>query len=270
MDGAALLSQLWGNERASSVVSLFLFRFLFVSYYQNTHLNLPFFCSFFVLITVPIHKKHRRRSQWGRGIIRKKKPTYLKKEDKDSKFRDDEDNEDPLENGDCLEENGDETGDHSATNDESSCDIMDGEVDHQNGTLGKGSSFVSTEEDSSNESMLVNNSVALTERTVPRKDPPLAADYVNGCASMDSIESTPASGIHNGNVKSDNLETTGKDSESGAHREELVNCCYTVSAGNDPAPQQTPGADQTNQHEKDPDEVELSGVQEGKWIPNLL
>ncbi|XP_069829182.1 ATPase family AAA domain-containing protein 2B isoform X3 [Dendropsophus ebraccatus] len=215
--------------------------------------------------TFPIRKKHRRRSQWGRGILPKKKSTYLKKEDEDSKFRDEEDNEDPLENGDCLDENGDETGDPSVTNDESSCDIMDGEVDHQNGTLGKGSSFVSTEEDSSNESMLVKNNVALTERAVPCKDPPLAADYVNGCASMDSIESTPVSGIHNGNVKSDNLETTDKDSESGAHHDELVNCCNTVSASGDPAPQQqTTEADQNRELEKEPDSVELSGVQEGE------
>ncbi|KAM3932372.1 ATPase family AAA domain-containing protein 2B isoform 2-T2 [Leptodactylus fuscus] len=211
----------------------------------------------------PLRKKHRRRSQWGRGIIRKKKSTYLKKEDEDSKFRDDEDNEDPLENGDCLEENGDETGDHSVTNDESSCDIMDGEVDHQNGTLGK-DSFVSTEEDTSNESMLVNNDVALAEITDPCKDPPLAADYVNGCASMDSIESTPVSDIHNGNVKSDNLETTDKDSESGAHHDELVNCCNADSADKDPAPQQTPEADRNDELEKEPDNEELLDVREGE------
>ncbi|XP_056420301.1 ATPase family AAA domain-containing protein 2B isoform X2 [Hyla sarda] len=209
--------------------------------------------------TFQIRKRYRRGSQWGRGIIRKKKSTYLKKDDEDSKFRDDEDNEDPLENGDCLEENGDETGDPSMTNDESSCDIMDGEVDHQNGTLGKGISFVSTEEDSSNESMLVNNNVALTERTASCKDPPLASDYVNGCASMDSIESTPVSGIHNGNVKSDNLETTDKDSESGAHHDELVNCFSTVSASRDSAPQQTPEADQNSQCER-----ESNDVQEGE------
>ncbi|XP_073424405.1 ATPase family AAA domain-containing protein 2B isoform X2 [Dendrobates tinctorius] len=206
----------------------------------------------------PIRKRHRRSSQWGRGIIRKKKPTYLKKEDDESKFQDDDDeNEDPLENGDCLEENGDETGDHSVTNDESSCDIMDGEVDHQNGTLEKGSSFVSTEEDSSNESMLVNNNVAPTERTVPCKDPPLTADYVNGCASMDSIESTPVSDIQNGNVKSDNLETTDKDSEPGAPHNELVNCC---SAGDDAVPQQTAEADNL---QKEMGSVEVLDVQEG-------
>ncbi|XP_044147284.1 ATPase family AAA domain-containing protein 2B isoform X1 [Bufo gargarizans] len=205
----------------------------------------------------PIRKKHRRRSQWGRGIIRKKKSTYLKKDDEDSKFRDDEDNEDPLENGDCLEENGDETGDHSVTNDESSCDIMDAEVDHQNGTLEKGSSFVSTEEDTSNESMLVNNDVALKERTVTCKDPPLAADYVNGCASMDSIESTPVSDIHNGNAKSGNLETTDKGSDSGAPHDELVNCCDAASAGQD-------AANQSNELEEEPDSVELLDVQRGE------
>ncbi|XP_075717149.1 ATPase family AAA domain-containing protein 2B isoform X2 [Rhinoderma darwinii] len=212
--------------------------------------------------TFPFRKRHRRRSQWGRGIIKKKKSTYLKKEDEDSKFRDDEDNEDPLENGDCLEENGDETGDHSATNDESSCDIMDREVDHQNGTLGKGNSFVSTEEDSSNESMLVNNNVAL-EGAVSSEDPPLAAGYVNGCASMDSIESTPVSDIHNGKVKCDTLETTDKDSESGAQNDELVNCCNAVSAGDDPAPNPTPGADQNNELEEETDNVALLDLPEG-------
>ncbi|XP_066452845.1 ATPase family AAA domain-containing protein 2B isoform X2 [Eleutherodactylus coqui] len=212
----------------------------------------------------PFRKKHRRRSQWGRGIIRKKKPNYLKKEDEDSKFRDDEDNEEPLENGDCLEENGDETGDHSVTNDESSCDIMDGEVDHQNGTLGKESSFVSTEEDTSNESMLVNNKVALTEGAVPPKGPPLAADYVNGCASLDSIESsTPVSDIQNGNVKSDNLEATHKDSESGARHDGLVHC-NTECAGNDSAPPQTPAADQSSERQKEADNGESLDVQEGK------
>ncbi|XP_073530159.1 ATPase family AAA domain-containing protein 2B isoform X3 [Phyllobates terribilis] len=209
----------------------------------------------------PIRKRHRRRSQWGRGIIKKKKPTYLKKEDDESKFQDDDDeNEDPLENGDCLEENGDETGDHSVTNDESSCDIMDGEVEHQNGTLEKGCSFVSTEEDSSNESMLVNNNVAPTEITVPCKDPPLNADYVNGCASMDSIESTPVSDIQNGNVKSDNLETTDKDSESGGPHNELVYCSNAVSAGDDAALQQTAEA---NDLQKEMDNVEVLDVQEG-------
>ncbi|KAM4042046.1 ATPase family AAA domain-containing protein 2B isoform 2-T3 [Anomaloglossus baeobatrachus] len=211
----------------------------------------------------PIRKRHRRSSQWGRGIIRKKKSTYLKKDDEESKFRDDDENEDPLENGDCLEENGDETGDHSVTNDESSCDIMDGEVEHQNGTLEKGSSFVSTEEDSSNESMLVNNNVALTEEsTVPCKDPPLTTDYVNGCASMDSIESTPpVLDIQNGNVKSDNLETTDKDSESGAHHHELVNCHSAASAGGDDdnaETQQMPGAEDLH---KETDNMEVLDVQ---------
>lgn len=73
-----------------------------------------------------------------------------------------------LENGelegstDCIEENGEETGDLSMTNDESSCDIMDihGEQRLNNGTIGKENSIPSTEE-SSNESLLVNNKVTV-------------------------------------------------------------------------------------------------------------
>ncbi|XP_071999737.1 ATPase family AAA domain-containing protein 2B isoform X2 [Engystomops pustulosus] len=210
--------------------------------------------------TFPLRKKHRRRSQWGRGIIKKKKSTYLKKEDEDSKFRDDEDNEDTLENGDCLEENGDETGEHSVTNDESSCDIMDGE--QTNGTLGKGSSFVSTEEDTSNESMLVNNNDAPAERAVTFEDPPLATAYVNGCASLDSIESAPVSDIQNGNVKPDNLETT--DKESGAQHEEQENSCNAEGADKEPEPEQPPGDHQNNEPEQETDNVETLDVREGE------
>lgn len=118
-----------------------------------------------------LRRKSRRRSQWGKGIIKKRKVNYLKKDEDDAKFADDENQgEDSklLENGelegstDCIEENGEETGDLSMTNDESSCDIMDihGEQRLNNGTIGKENSIPSTEE-SSNESLLVNNKVTV-------------------------------------------------------------------------------------------------------------
>ncbi|XP_060709644.1 ATPase family AAA domain-containing protein 2B isoform X1 [Hemiscyllium ocellatum] len=98
--------------------------------------------------TIHIKRKPRRRSKWGRGIIRKaRKVIHLKKEDGD--LKNDEHDADQGEESE-LAENGElevstdyhENGELSLTNDESSCDIMDvAQVGNklENGTLEKGS-----------------------------------------------------------------------------------------------------------------------------------
>ncbi|KAM5163475.1 ATPase family AAA domain-containing protein 2B isoform 2-T2 [Mantella aurantiaca] len=201
--------------------------------------------------SIPIRRKQRRRSQWGRGIIKKKKTSYLKKDEEDSKFQDDEENDDLLENGDCIEENGEETRDHSVTNDESSCDVTDADAELQNGILGKGSSLESAEEENSNESMLVNNSSsALEDQSVTAKKPPLATDYLNGNSSLDSLESTSVSTLQNGKGETDALGTTDKDSENQEPPViELVNCHNSTSPCSDKAPQLTLETGPPNQQE---------------------
>lgn len=143
--------------------------------------------------SVRLRRKSRRRSQWGKGIIKKRKVNNLKKDEDDAKFADDENQgEDSklLENGelegstDCIEENGEETGDLSMTNDESSCDIMDihGEQRLNNGTVGKENSIPSTEE-SSNESLLVSNKVTMDAGKESKKEALFKRDRLNGEAS---------------------------------------------------------------------------------------
>ncbi|KAI1241274.1 hypothetical protein IHE44_0009749, partial [Lamprotornis superbus] len=163
--------------------------------------------------TVRIRRKSRRRSQWGKGIIKKRKVNNLKKDEDDAKFADDENHgEDSklLENGeleistDCIEENGEETGDLSMTNDESSCDIMDIDAEQRlnNGTSGKENNFASTEEESSNESLLITDSVTLGAEKELRKDSTLKGDCVNGETSVHSSEGVPVPACHNGKVES--------------------------------------------------------------------
>ncbi|XP_014457076.1 ATPase family AAA domain-containing protein 2B isoform X1 [Alligator mississippiensis] len=159
-----------------------------------------------------IRRKSRRRSQWGKGIIKKRKVNNLKKDDDDAKFADDENHgEDSklLENGeleistDCIEENGEETGDLSMTNDESSCDIMDIDAEQRlnNGTVGKENNFASTEEESSNESLLVPDNITGNAEKDLRNESPSKGECINGEASLHSLKGTPAPACHNGKVE---------------------------------------------------------------------
>ncbi|XP_061228312.1 ATPase family AAA domain-containing protein 2B isoform X2 [Neopsephotus bourkii] len=163
-----------------------------------------------------IRRKSRRRSQWGKGIIKKRKVNNLKKDEDDAKFADDENHgEDSklLENGeleisaDCIEENGEEIGDLSITNDESSCDIMDIDAEQRlnNGTSGKENNFASTEEESSNESLLITDSVTLSAEKELRKDSTSKGDCVNGETSVPRSEGVPLPACHNG--KMDSVDT---------------------------------------------------------------
>ncbi|KAG2468111.1 ATD2B protein, partial [Polypterus senegalus] len=146
-----------------------------------------------------IRRKVRRRPQWGRGIIRRRK-YYLKKEGTEG-----EDSE-PAEFGelegttdchdDTLEE---ETADLSLTHDESSCDALElgrvlhsqnGPIAHQNGHL------PSTEEESSNEPPVSSGNIeSIKEDTLSRKPSasnsshPKREDCINGDSSLDSLYS---------------------------------------------------------------------------------
>ncbi|OXB58459.1 hypothetical protein ASZ78_016321 [Callipepla squamata] len=173
-----------------------------------------------------IRRKSRRRSQWGKGIIKKRKVNNLKKDEDDAKFADDENHgEDSklLENGeleistDCIEENGEEIGDLSMTNDESSCDIMDIDAEQRlnNGTSGKENNFASTEEESSNESLLITDSVTLNAEKGLRKDSTLKGDCVNGETSGHSLEGVPVPACHNGKMESVDAASTS-DNSSGS------------------------------------------------------
>ncbi|RLW12408.1 hypothetical protein DV515_00000659, partial [Chloebia gouldiae] len=170
-------------------------------------------CLFVCLFSVRIRRKSRRRSQWGKGIIKKRKVNNLKKDEDDAKFADDENHGEDnklLENGeleistDCIEENGEETGDLSMTNDESSCDIMDIDAEQRlnNGTSGKENNFASTEEESSNESLLITDSITLGAEKELKKDSTLERDCVNGETSVHGSQGVPAAACHNGKVES--------------------------------------------------------------------
>ncbi|XP_075271024.1 ATPase family AAA domain-containing protein 2B isoform X2 [Opisthocomus hoazin] len=161
---------------------------------------------------IRMRRKSRRRSQWGKGIIKKRKVNNLKKDDDDAKFADDENHgEDSklLENGelemstDCIEENGEETGDLSMTNDESSCDIMDIDAEQRlnNGTSGKDNNFASTEEESSNESLLITDSITLSAEKELRKDSTLRGNCVNGETSVHRSKGVPVPACHNGKME---------------------------------------------------------------------
>lgn len=158
-----------------------------------------------------VRRKSRRRSQWGKGIIKKRKVNNLKKDEEDTKFADYENHMEDrklLENGefevstDCHEENGEETGDFSMTNDESSCDIMDMDQGQRlNSGAGTKENFASTEEESSNESLLINSSSSLNPEQTSRKEPFLKGSCLNGEASTDSFEGIPVLECQNGKAE---------------------------------------------------------------------
>ncbi|XP_058282957.1 ATPase family AAA domain-containing protein 2B isoform X4 [Hylobates moloch] len=158
-----------------------------------------------------VRRKSRRRSQWGKGIIKKRKVNNLKKDEEDTKFADYENHTEDrklLENGefevstDCHEENGEETGDLSMTNDESSCDIMDMDQGQRlNNGAGTKENFASTEEESSNESLLVNSSSSLNPEQTSRKETFLKGNCLNGEASTDSFEGIPVLECQNGKLE---------------------------------------------------------------------
>ncbi|KAJ7412148.1 ATPase family AAA domain-containing protein 2B [Willisornis vidua] len=180
-----------------------------------------------------IRRKSRRRSQWGKGIIKKRKVNNLKKDEDDAKFADDENHgEDSklLENGeleiitDCIEENGEETGDLSMTNDESSCDVMDIDAEQRlnNGTSGKENNFASTEEESSNESLLITDSVTLGTEKELRKDPTSRGDCVNGETSVHSSEGVPAPACHNGKMEALNAGSPCDNTDGSSNKQKSL------------------------------------------------
>ncbi|XP_069461978.1 ATPase family AAA domain-containing protein 2B isoform X2 [Ambystoma mexicanum] len=163
--------------------------------------------------TIPMRRKQRRRSQWGRGIIKKKKSIYLKKDEDEGKCGDSEnpDAEDSevLENGelevstDYLEENGEETVELSV-NDESSCDVVDAyreQICLNNSALEKENLMASMDDESSNESLLVDISAITKTGKLLRKQSPLKGNYMNGDTSADSLEGKPALALYNGKAK---------------------------------------------------------------------
>lgn len=158
-----------------------------------------------------VRRKSRRRSQWGKGIIKKRKVNNLKKDEEDTKFADYENHTEGrklLENGefevstDCHEENGEEAGDLSMTNDESSCDVMDMDQGQRlNSGAGTKENFASTEEESSNESLLVHSSSSVNPGQTSGKEPFLKGSCLNGEASTDSFEGVPALECQNGKAE---------------------------------------------------------------------
>lgn len=174
-----------------------------------------------------VRRKSRRRSQWGKGIIKKRKVNNLKKDEEDTKFADYDHTEDRklLENGefevstDCHEENGEETGDLSMTNDESSCDIMDMDQGQRlNSGTGTKENFASTEEESSNESLLVHSNSSLNPEQASRKEPFLKGSCLNGDASTDSFEGIPVLECQNGKTEIVPLSGGGGEKPSSEHK----------------------------------------------------
>ncbi|NXC50149.1 ATD2B protein, partial [Penelope pileata] len=143
-----------------------------------------------------IRRKSRRRSQWGKGIIKKRKVNYLKKDEDDAKFADDEN---PGEDSKLLEN--------------------DAEQRLNNGTSGKENNFASTEEESSNESLLITDSVTLNAEKDLRKDATSKGDCVNGETSVHSLEGTPVPACHNGKVESVDAASTNDNSGGSSNKQ---------------------------------------------------
>lgn len=88
------------------------------------------------------------------------------------------------------------------TNDESSCDIMDMDQGQRlNNGSGTKENFASTEEESSNESLLVNSSSSLNPEQTSRKESFPKGSCLNGEASTDSFEGIPVLECQNGKAE---------------------------------------------------------------------
>nr|XP_033792234.1 ATPase family AAA domain-containing protein 2B isoform X2 [Geotrypetes seraphini] len=206
-----------------------------------------------------VRRRHRRRSQWGRGIIKKKKPNNLKKDEDDAKVGEDDNHvgeeSETLENGELevstdYHDNGEENGDLFVTNDESSCDLMYRDAGQQNLRNGmietETNNFASAEEESSNESSLVNSIVTLKTGKVSQTKSSLKEDCLNGDVSLDSLEELPARVLHNGQEKvtdlvlshgnADFFSNKQKDASLCEPKEELgaskINSCNENQGGN--------------------------------------
>lgn len=88
------------------------------------------------------------------------------------------------------------------TNDESSCDVMDMDQGQRlSSGAGTKENFASTEEESSNESLLVHSSSSLNPGQTSAKEPFLKGNCLNGEASTDSFEGVPALECQNGKAE---------------------------------------------------------------------
>ncbi|NXL90902.1 ATD2B protein, partial [Alectura lathami] len=164
-----------------------------------------------------IRRKSRRRSQWGKGIIKKRKVNNLKKDEDDGKFADDENHG---EDSKLLEN--------------------DAEQRLNNGTSGKENNFASTEEESSNESLLITDSVTRNAEQDLRKDPSPKGDCVNGETSVPRLEGIPVPACHNGKMESvdavsanDNSDGPGNKQTSSSEdqpKEKTEGCCESQGA----------------------------------------
>uniref|UniRef100_A0A8C9UWU0 ATPase family AAA domain-containing protein 2 n=1 Tax=Spermophilus dauricus TaxID=99837 RepID=A0A8C9UWU0_SPEDA len=238
-----------------------------------------------------VRRKSRRRSQWGKGIIKKRKVNNLKKDEEDTKFADYENHTEDrklLENGefevstDCHEENGEETGDLSMTNDESSCDIMDMDQGQRlNNGAGTKENFASTEEESSNESLLIHSSSTLNPEQTSRKEPFLKGSCLNGEASTDSFEGIPVLECQNGKVDVIPLCGSG-DKCSSEHKIVLENQLKekpeisNENHGDDPEKLEAPECSNTEKLEPGPDvevkdaELDKEGASKVKKYRKLI
>ncbi|XP_053918131.1 ATPase family AAA domain-containing protein 2B isoform X4 [Cuculus canorus] len=143
-----------------------------------------------------IRRKSRRRSQWGKGIIKKRKVNSLKKDEDDAKFADDENHG---EDSKLLEN--------------------DAEQRLNNGTSGKENNFASTEEESSNESLIITDGVALSAEKELRKGPTSKGDCMNGETSVHSSQVLPVPACHNGKVQSVDAVSTCDNSNGSNNKQ---------------------------------------------------
>lgn len=163
------------------------------------------------------------------------------------------------------------------TNDESSCDIMDIHADQRlnNGVVGKENNIPSTEE-SSNESLLVSNKVAVNAGKDSKKEPPFKRDCLNGEASegtpapacqydkCDLPNATSPSGTPNASVPGQNAATVDHQKENAGASGESPEVEQIKQSGTE--------APQCSNNEKrsqgvDPEAKETESDKEGMYLP---